>query len=136
MVGGEHLGLGGEEALRVAHVLFQVGRHVRLRFEHAGEDLFVGADDRVGGVEDVKAHVAVVGVKNDLHRVADVIDGAVRLGVGVTVGGGIGVGDPIELATDDHHVGVRVKAEEGCRRGQAGLDVAIDEHAASGGDGR
>ena len=130
VVGGEDLGLHQEEVLRVAHVGEQRLRHAREGGEHAREDLLVGADDGVGGIGHVEGHGAAVGVDHDLDRVADVIQAALGRGVRVAIGGGVGVGDPVELAARDDHVGVLVEGQERRGRVQPGDDVVADDDAA------
>ena len=132
VVGREHLRLHVEEVLRIPHVGQQHLGHARERREHAGEDLLVGADDGVGRVGDVELHRAVERVDHDLDRVADVVDAAVGLRVRVAVGRRVGVGDPVQLAVGDHHVGVLVERQEGRRGVQALHDVVAQDDAAAG----
>ena len=117
-------------------MLAQARGHVGGRLEHTGKDLFVRADDGVGGIEHIEVHRAVVGIDDHLHRVPDVIDSAVRRRVRVTVGSGICVRYPVKLAVGDHHVRVAVEGEERRGRGQTRLDVVVEDHPAVARDRR
>ena len=138
----DHAGaLGVEEGLGVADVLDEIGGHLLERFEDSGEDLLVGADDGIIGIGDEELHGAVVGVGYDLHGVADVVEGAGGAGealrIGIHVGGGVGVLNPVEAAVlggDD--VGVGVVGEEGRDFAGSLSDVASPHDAAVLGDGR
>ena len=74
MVGAIHLRLDEEEVFRIADMPLQVLRHRRQRLEQAWKDAVVGRGDRVRAVDDVKVDRAVVGVDDDLDRVADVVE--------------------------------------------------------------
>ena len=142
----EHVGLDPEDVLRVPEVGPQLGLHQVAVGEHAGEGLGVGLHDGVVGVDDVEGHLAVVGVDDDLHRVAHVVEpgpvevaaggdpGRVRpLGVREATGGGVGVVDPLDLAVEQHRVGVGVEAEEGGRLAHPFVDVADVDRPRLGG---
>ena len=105
------------------------------------------ADDRVFDrpvvvrVEHVELDRAVVGVDRCLHRVAHVVEVGVeaaavgqvarvqRLRVRVAVGDRVGVDDPQDLLVDDDRIRIGVEAQEGRRRADALLDVALVEDA-------
>ncbi len=126
--------------------VLQVGAHLRRRGEHPGEGLLVGPDDRVARVHDVEGHLAGVGVDQHLDRVADVVEGLVEaaargqgagvgvLGVGVVVGGGVGVLDPVDLPVEQHRIRVGVEAEERCRLGHPGLHAPVEHQPRLVGD--
>ena len=60
----------------IAHVRAQRRRHLGERLEQAGEDPRVGGRNRIAGIRQVDRGRAVVGVDDDLHRVADVVEPA------------------------------------------------------------
>ena len=134
MVGAEHVGLDGQQVLRIAHVRAQRGRHLVDRLEQRRERRRIRADDGIGGVVDVEVGGAFVGVDDDLDRVAhvvglgDVADLVGRLGIGVGVAGRVSVDDPVELAVRDHDVGVAVVAQKRRDRADTVDHVAPVQH--------
>ena len=97
MVCGQHVGLGAEVVLGVAHVRLQVGGHLVAGGEQAGEDLAPGVGQSVLAVDLVEGHLAVVRIDDHLDGVPHVVDAvAVRLRVGETVGGCVSVPHPYE----------------------------------------
>ena len=103
-----------EVVLRVAPVPHEIRREGGGGLEQIGEDVRPGADDRICVVHDVEVHRSVIGVDDRLDRVAHVVEAdRVRLRVGVAVGRGVGVLDPVEPAVvGDDDVGVGVEREE------------------------
>ena len=87
---------------------------------------------RVDGIE---GDVALVGVDDDLDRVADVADAAGGgLGVGKALAGGVGVLDPEQATAIDNKIGVVIQRQERRDLGDAGLDLAPELDAAVGAD--
>src|ERR1019366_3122681 len=124
----------------IAGVGAQIGRHGGGRQKQVGEKVLVGADDGVGGCEDVQVRFAVVGVHGGFDGVADVVDGADVSGVhgariGVRVGGGVAVHDPHQApGIGDHQVRIGVPFEETGELVELVADFAPDHHAAVGGE--
>src|SRR5207247_8137258 len=79
-VGGLHVvglikqRLNQKQVLRIANVLLQIRRHGRERLEQARKDALVGRGDRVAGVDQIKVDGSVIGVDDDLHRIANVVE--------------------------------------------------------------
>ena len=80
----EHLGYGHvvcgvdvvlqrEEILGIAQVLPQVGRHLFQIVEHPGKGTAVCLQHRIFGIGDEEGHVAIKGVDDHFHRIADVV---------------------------------------------------------------
>ena len=129
-----------KERFRIAGVGAQIGRHGGGRQEEIREEVLVGANDGVGGREDVQVRFAVVGVHGGFDGVADVVDGADVSGVhgariGVRVGGGIAVHNPHQApGIGDHQVRIGVPFEEAGQLVEPVADFAPDHHAAVGGE--
>ena len=104
----------------------QVVRHLVERTQKFREDRLQRPDDRVLGVGQIERHRAVVGVDDDLHRVADVVDpGGGPRRIRILVADRVGVQDPDQLAVRDDQVRVVVVAEEWGNRGHAVDDVPV-----------
>ena len=136
VIGAVELRLDEEEILGVADVLLQVGRHGSQRLEQAGENALVGLDQRIAGIADIEVRRAVVGVDHHLDRVADVVEaaGGLRLGIGKPVAGGVGVLHPEQAPVAHHDIGIVVEAQDGGDRAHAVLDVAMKQDPALVGD--
>ena len=137
VVAGPHVGLHPEEVLGVAQVVDELVGHLVEVGEQLGEGAAPGVDDRVLVVDHVEVDGAVVGVDHRLDRVAHVVEVAVEaavarqaavvgaLRVGVPVGRGVGVDDPLDLAVVvDHRIRVGVELEERRQRLDPLADVA------------
>jgi hypothetical protein len=74
----------------------------------------------------------VIGIDNHFHRIANVVDVAVglRLGVGEPPACGVGVLYPIEPPVADHHIGVVIKLQERRDRLHTILNVAMEHDPA------
>ena len=131
-----HLRLEEEEVLRVAHMPLQLLRHRRQRLEEPGEAALVGGGDRVGGIHHVQVHRPVVGIDDDLDRIADIVQPQLWEGPGVGERGtrGVGILHPHEPPRTDHHIGVVVQTEERGNRPHAVLDGAAHHDPAVSGD--
>ena len=103
------------------------------RREQAGEGPAERRGDRVARIDHVVGGGAVVGVDDHLDAVADVVDAAGALRVGIAIAGRVGVLDPEQPALVDRQVRIGVVVEE--RRDQADAlgDAAVIEDAALGG---
>ena len=75
------LNLNREQVFGVAQMLSQVGWHLRQIAEHSGEGAPVDLQHGVLRVGNVEGHVPVVGIDDDLHRVANVVDASPLVGL-------------------------------------------------------
>ena len=110
----------------------QVLGHRGERAEEPGEDRLQGSRDRLL-IRQVERRRAVVGVDDDLHGVAYVVDAAGRrCGVGILPADGVGVHHPDELPFRDDQIRVVVVSEERSDRRHAVEDVAVVEDHSKG----
>ena len=100
--------LDGKEILRITNVRAQVFGHFVERMEDIRKDLGIGLDDRIGGVADIEAHFARIGVDGRLDRTRHRVEDTQRVaGVGVHAagidggcpGGLLGCGPGVQLAS-------------------------------------
>ena len=130
-------------------MLLQGLRHGGERREQLGERLRVGLEQGILAGHRIQGHLAVVGVDDCLHRVANVVDpsevilrhhAADPLRVGVLVGGGVTVDDVHDAAVDDDGIRVGVEREErrNCLDSLAHIALEDDPRVAldEGGDER
>src|SRR5215469_5849365 len=95
-------------------MLTQARRHFVERAEQARKSRLVNAYDRIRGIDDVEADIALVGIDHNLHRIANVTESIVSwLGVGKSVGDGIGVLYPEKPSLVDDEVGIAIQCQEG-----------------------
>jgi hypothetical protein len=101
--------------------------------EQARERRRVDAQNRVLRVDRIEADVALIGVDDDLDRVADVADpGLGRLGIREALGRGVGVLDPDQAAPVEHEVRVAIEHEERRDLADPVLDLAPELNPAVG----
>ncbi len=73
------------------------------RAKERREDAAIGSNDGFWFIHHVIGDRTVIGVNNDLDRIAKVVDPCTEgLAVGIAVGVRIGIHDPIELAVSAH----------------------------------
>ncbi len=128
--------LQGENVHGVADLGQQLRRHLGAASKEARIDPAVSGDDGVVGLEDVIIDRAVVGVHHDLHRVADVVRPVLAriIGccVGVHVGGGVPVLNPVEALIGHDQIRVPVEGDERGEDLDAFQDVLPEQDAAVG----
>ena len=131
MVGLVKPRLNQEQVLRIANVLLQARRHGSERLEQAREDALVGRRDRVCGIHQIKVDGPVIGVDDDLHRIADVVKIEVLRGlcIGKIIARRIGILHPEQPPVADHQIGVVVEAQERGDRAHPFLDIAADHNS-------
>ena len=75
----------------------------------------VSAQDRICRIDDVEAHIALIGIDHNLHRVTNVTESIVgRLGIGKPVGDGIGVLYPEQPPLVDNEIRIAIQFQERC----------------------
>jgi len=95
VIGAVHPRLDREQSRGVADMASERLRHFRQGLEHAGKDLGVGLQDRIGRIAHVKPHRSIIGVDHRLDGVADVIPHIPgRLRVGETIRDRVAVDEP------------------------------------------
>src|SRR4029077_14517435 len=136
VIGLIHLRLDEEEILRIADVLLEIRWHGIERLEQLWEYTAVGREDWVRGVRHVEIHAAVIGIDDDLDRVADVVRPPVRksLRVGEPAAPGVGVPYPEETPRADHQIGVTVEAQKRGYRFHPVRNVAAEQDARAVGE--
>ena len=124
----------------------EVGRHLRLWRQQRWEGLLVGLDDRVSRIHHVIGHLAGIGIDDYLHRISHVVIAARKatsrgelevagiLCIGIALGCGVAVEDPLDLPPHHHRIGIGIKGQEGRCLGGHDLDVTDEHDAALGCD--
>ena len=132
----ELLRLDIEKVARIADVCLQPGRHLAERLEEPWENGSVRIGDRVLAVDLVEGRGPRIGVDDHLDGVPYVVDVRQRTAilhrrgptVRVVIGGGEPIEDPVDLAVDDHDVGILVELQEGRQNRDPVLDRPVEEH--------
>ena len=128
--------LNQEEVFRIANMSLQICRHGRKRLEQSREDALVGSGDRIRRVSQIEIDRAVIGIDDDLHGIADVVEIEVRrrLRRRKIVARRIGILHPEHPALADDQIGVTIKGQEWGDRAYPLLNTAPDHYSAVVGD--
>src|SRR5262245_52321174 len=95
--------------------------------EQAWKRRVIDTQDRVLRIDGVEGHVALIGIDDDLDRVADVAEAAGGgLGVRKALADRVRVLDPEQVAIINHQIGIVVKGQEWREPGYPSLDLAPD----------
>ena len=85
------------------------------RVEQPRKRRAISAQDRISRIDDVEAHVALIGIDHNLYRVANVTESVVgRLGIGKPVGDGVGILYPEQSPLVDDEIRIAIELQEGC----------------------
>ena len=128
--------LNQKEVLRIANVLLKVRRHRRERLEQARKDALVGQGNRVAGVHQIEVDGSVIGIDDDLHRIANIVEIEVLrwLRRGEVGTRRVGVLHPEHPPIADDQIRIVVEPEERSDRSYSFPDIAPDHDPAVGGD--
>ena len=89
----------------------------------ASERRAISAQDRISRIDDVEAHVALIGIDHNLHRVTNVTESIVgRLRIGKPVGDGVRILYPEQAPLVDDEIRIAIKLQERCAPGNTLLD--------------
>ncbi len=95
-------------------MLLQVRWHRRERLEQVRKDPLIGRGNRVAGVDQIEIDGPVIGIDDNFHRIANVVEIELRHGLRRREIGTrrIGVLHPEHSPIADHQIGIMIEPEE------------------------